>query len=526
MSQPESAPPSRGAVAAADQDLSDAEFAELDELLAAIPEPLEPLDAVMLDGFLCGVIVQPSCSTSTTGCRTCSTPAAIAGARPSLGPEQLRARALILRRHAALNRAIAEFGGFDPFDPRAATTRRDAEAEAGGRRAEAPDDAALDPIGAARPALGRRLRAGRAPPAGRSPSSTIRRGRDDAGAPVPLPPRTTSEGTAALVARERPLASLDDAIDELVACVAELYELTAAAALQGRDGAPRRAQGRPQRPLPVRQRAQVQAVPRRRRARPDAAAAALRPAPRDRVVRPGAGAGRRAARPRRRHRQRAGTALARFRGWPQPVVFVAGNHEFDGRDLDDATAGPARALRERSASRCSSARASSSATTRARASASSARRAGATSTCSAPLGRAKAMRAGGYFIDLMQATQGGRPFDVEAMRAEGARLPRLARGRAEAAARRLGPDRRRHPLRAEREERRPALRRAQRHGELLQRRRRPAAVRRPLAARPPALRPRLPRRARRRADPRRLQLARPRAARRGRGASPLLVLEV
>ena len=37
MSQPESEPPSRGAVAAAEHDLSDAEFAELDELLAEIP---------------------------------------------------------------------------------------------------------------------------------------------------------------------------------------------------------------------------------------------------------------------------------------------------------------------------------------------------------------------------------------------------------------------------------------------------------------------------------------------------------
>ena len=35
----------------------DAEFAELDAILAGIPAPLEPLDAVMLDGFLCGVIV-------------------------------------------------------------------------------------------------------------------------------------------------------------------------------------------------------------------------------------------------------------------------------------------------------------------------------------------------------------------------------------------------------------------------------------------------------------------------------------
>ncbi len=28
--------------------------------------------------------------------------------------------------------------------------------------------------------------------------------------------------------------------------------------------------------------------------------------------------------------------LERFAGWPQPVVFVAGNHEFDSRDLDAA----------------------------------------------------------------------------------------------------------------------------------------------------------------------------------------------
>jgi hypothetical protein len=37
--------------------------------------------------------------------------------------------------------------------------------------------------------------------------------------------------------------------------------------------------------------------------------------------------------------------LERFRGWPVPVVFVAGNHEFDGRDV--AAAWPA--LRERCA---------------------------------------------------------------------------------------------------------------------------------------------------------------------------------
>jgi len=47
------------ATPAAARDLTDAEFAELDDLLAATPEPLEPCDAVMLDGYLCGVLAQP-----------------------------------------------------------------------------------------------------------------------------------------------------------------------------------------------------------------------------------------------------------------------------------------------------------------------------------------------------------------------------------------------------------------------------------------------------------------------------------
>jgi len=39
--------------------LTDAEITELDDLLRAIPAPLEALDVVMLDGYLCGVIAQP-----------------------------------------------------------------------------------------------------------------------------------------------------------------------------------------------------------------------------------------------------------------------------------------------------------------------------------------------------------------------------------------------------------------------------------------------------------------------------------
>src|SRR3989344_1158946 len=39
--------------------LTDAEINELDELLAAVPAPYETVDAVILDGYLAGVLVQP-----------------------------------------------------------------------------------------------------------------------------------------------------------------------------------------------------------------------------------------------------------------------------------------------------------------------------------------------------------------------------------------------------------------------------------------------------------------------------------
>ncbi len=96
-------------------DLTDAEFAELDELLAATPEPLEPVDAVMLDGYLCGVLVQPVLLEADTWLAHVFD----FEGRPlpdDVDPVWLaRCRALILRRHDALNRAIVEDGWFDPL---------------------------------------------------------------------------------------------------------------------------------------------------------------------------------------------------------------------------------------------------------------------------------------------------------------------------------------------------------------------------------------------------------------------------
>ena len=39
--------------------LTDAEMAELERRLDAVPAPLEPLDLMMLDGYLVGVLLQP-----------------------------------------------------------------------------------------------------------------------------------------------------------------------------------------------------------------------------------------------------------------------------------------------------------------------------------------------------------------------------------------------------------------------------------------------------------------------------------
>jgi hypothetical protein len=107
--------------------------------------------------------------------------------------------------------------------------------------------------------------------------------------------------------------------------------------------------------------------------------------------------------------------LARFRGWPVPVLFVAGNHEFDGRELDAAW--PALRthceslgirLLERESLVLTGA---------------DGRRIRFVATirwCDFDgLGAARrpaALRAGAYFQRVMRATIGGQPFDAPAVR--------------------------------------------------------------------------------------------------------------
>jgi hypothetical protein len=113
-------------------------------------------------------------------------------------------------------------------------------------------------------------------------------------------------------------------------------------------------------------------------------------------------------------------ALERFAGWPVPVVFVAGNHEFDDRELDEAWP----RLRERCAALGLTLLEGESVVL-ADATGRRVRFVGTVRWCDfelfGPARRERAMRAGAYFQRVMRATLHGRPFDAEAVREEALR---------------------------------------------------------------------------------------------------------
>ncbi len=159
--------------------LGDREIDELQALLDAVPAPLEPLDVSSLDGFLCGVIVQPKRDRAGALAalrHRCRRPRRC---RPASTRGPLHA--LVARRDAELRRAIARREWFDPwvFELDAKAT-----AEASGDRRERRSRL---PLGRrlrrgardlSRPARGRRRRADRAAGAALPPSRRRRpRGR-------------------------------------------------------------------------------------------------------------------------------------------------------------------------------------------------------------------------------------------------------------------------------------------------------------------------------------------------------------
>ena len=240
-------PPSRPAVAAAVQDLSDAEFAELDGLLADVPEPLEPLDVVMLDGYLAAIVVQPEFVDVERWLPHVFDASGHRWGEAEPSAEQLRARLLILRRHAAINRSLAEFGAFDPLilEPGEAVTGQDAEQDAAPASGTAVDAVSLTgPLGPIGEAIvpwvaGFEFATSIFPALVELPDDDVNLALarlyrflplDDDGAVDDSDDGRGGalDGAAAPLLDGHAISdlSLDDAIEEVIACVADLYDLT------------------------------------------------------------------------------------------------------------------------------------------------------------------------------------------------------------------------------------------------------------------------------------------------------------
>ncbi len=218
-------------------DLTDAEFAELDELLATTPAPLQALDASMLDGYLCGVLVQPRLIDSDEWLPN------IFDYDGGLLPDDVdatwlaRIRDLVERRHAALNRSMVEDGWFDPvvleLDEEAETAP---EPEAAALEGEEEDEEQI----AARSAYAEMSTIARTlmpwvagfqhaclcfPDLSEMPDEAVMAAM--ARLYRHLPAETDEEKEiVATLDREHPLKDLDDAIEELVVTVADLCDLT------------------------------------------------------------------------------------------------------------------------------------------------------------------------------------------------------------------------------------------------------------------------------------------------------------
>ncbi|HEU4458623.1 MAG TPA: metallophosphoesterase [Methylibium sp.] len=110
-------------------------------------------------------------------------------------------------------------------------------------------------------------------------------------------------------------------------------------------------------------------------------------------------------------------ALERFAGWPQPVLMVAGNHEFDRREWNDAWP-QLRARCTRLGIRLLERESCVLADRGGR----RIRFVGTTRWSDfdlfGPEERERAVRAATYFVRVMQASRDGRPFDADAVRAE------------------------------------------------------------------------------------------------------------
>ena len=105
-------PPRPAAPARSVQPLNERELDELQTILDRVPAPLEALDASMLDGYLCGVLLQPR---HIAVARWLPHVTDVDGRALPARFEASRLTGLVLRRHAELDDAIQRRQWFDPW---------------------------------------------------------------------------------------------------------------------------------------------------------------------------------------------------------------------------------------------------------------------------------------------------------------------------------------------------------------------------------------------------------------------------
>ncbi|MBN8506689.1 MAG: UPF0149 family protein [Burkholderiales bacterium] len=202
------------------QDLQDHEFDELDQLLEQTPGGLDAMDVAMLDGYLCGVLVQPSLLPQERWLPHVFD----SEGRPL--PEdadpawRTRTGELIERRLAALRRQLAEDQWFDPI-----VLQLDESAPS--------EDA--DPSFAALPAYSKPLlpfASGFVTALHAFPDGLLSyvdeeavHAMDRIARHLPCSDDEEREAMAELD-RERPLRTVDEAVEDLVLAVVELDALT------------------------------------------------------------------------------------------------------------------------------------------------------------------------------------------------------------------------------------------------------------------------------------------------------------
>jgi uncharacterized protein len=95
-----------------DQPLSEAELDQLQALLDVIPDTLEPMDVVMIDGYLCGLLLQPK---PVPPERWLAHIPDVDARKPPARFDMATVSALVQRRYAELDRAIRARQWFDPW---------------------------------------------------------------------------------------------------------------------------------------------------------------------------------------------------------------------------------------------------------------------------------------------------------------------------------------------------------------------------------------------------------------------------